>query len=283
MQASVVCEGVEYAYPADSDGQPTRALRGVTLTVTRGEWVAIVGPNGSGKSTLAKLVAGLLLPTEGRVVVCGLPTDDESRTGELRRRVAIVFQNPDNQLVAPTVEEDVAFGPENLGLAPEEIRRRVDEALRVTGLGALRQAPPHRLSGGQKQRVAIAGALAMEPEVLVLDEATAMLDPQGRREVWATVRRLHRERGLTVLCITHRLEETLTADRIVVLANGRLVVSGPPRAVYANPARLEAFGLDVPPVVALREALIRRGLSLSRDVLTRDELVTALWRLWSTA
>ncbi|GAB6932386.1 energy-coupling factor transporter ATPase [Calditerricola satsumensis] len=283
MQAAVVCEGVGYAYPAGGDGQPVWALRGVTLTVTRGEWVAIVGPNGSGKSTLAKLVAGLLLPAEGRVTVCGISTDDESRSAELRRRVAIVFQNPDNQLVAPTVEEDVAFGPENLGLSPEEIRRRVDEALRATGISALRQAPPHRLSGGQKQRLAIAGALAMEPEVLVLDEATAMLDPQGRREVWATVRRLHRERGLTILFITHRLEETLAADRIVVLADGRIVVSGPPRAVYANPARLEALGLDVPPVVALREALIRRGLPLSRDVLTHDELVTALWRLWSTA
>lgn len=282
MHAAVAYEGVGYAYP-DGDGQPMWAVRGVTLTVACGEWVALVGPNGSGKSTLAKLAAGLLVPTEGKVTVCGIPTDDESRIGELRSRVAVVFQNPDNQLVAPTVEEDVAFGPENLGLAPEEIRRRVDEALRVTGLSALRDAPPHRLSGGQKQRVAIAGALAMHPEVLVLDEATAMLDPQGRREVWATVRRLHRKRGMTVLFITHRLEETLAADRVVVVADGRLVASGPPREVYADPGRLEALGLDVPPVVALRERLIRRGLPLSRDVVTRDELVTALWRLWSTA
>ncbi|ADU52344.1 ABC transporter related protein [Thermaerobacter marianensis DSM 12885] len=259
-------------------GQPdaVEALRGIDLEVRRGEFLAVVGANGSGKSTLARLLNGLLLPTRGEVRVAGLSTSDPAARWEIRRLVGMVFQNPDNQLVAPTVEEDVAFGPENLGLPREEIARRVRAALEAVDLWDRRADPPHRLSGGQKQRVALAGMLAMEPACLVLDEATAMLDPAGRADVLAAVTRLHRERGMTVILITHFLEEAARAGRVVVMDRGRVVAVGPPQEVFARAGWLEAVGLVPPPMGRLAARLRRRGWNLPEGIVTVEQMVAAL-------
>ena len=252
------------------------ALKDISLEINKGEMLAIVGHNGSGKSTLAKHLNALLLPTGGRVEVDGMDTAVEANTLNIRKKVGMVFQNPDNQIVTTIVEEDVAFGPENLGVHPEEIRRRVNEALNAVGMEAYARSAPHMLSGGQKQRIAIAGMLAMEPEVLVLDEATAMLDPQGRREVLDIVGRLNRERGMTVVMITQYMEEALAADRVIVMADGMLIVQGTPREVFSRGRELRANGLDLPPIAMLRDKLIDGGMNIPADVITAEELAEAI-------
>jgi energy-coupling factor transport system ATP-binding protein len=259
----------------------TLALDHVSLTVNRGEFVAVLGMNGSGKSTLARHFNSLLLPAEGQVLVDGMDTRDEKHLWSIRDRVGMVFQNPDNQIVAAVVEEDVAFGPENQGRPSEEIRQRVEEALTAVGMVHMRERAPHLLSGGQKQRVAIAGALALRPACLVLDEPTAMLDPSGRREVVDVVHRLNRELGMTVVWITHFMEEAALADRVVVMAGGKVALEGAPREVFVQSRRLRELRLDVPPAVAAAERLRARGVELPEGILTLDELVDALCRLHS--
>lgn len=251
------------------------ALDGITLTIQRGEFVAVVGGNGSGKSTLAKHLNALLLPTAGEVWVDGLDSRDPDVAWEIRQRVGMVFQNPDNQLVATVVEEDVAFGPENLGLPPEEIRRRVDEALATVEMSAFRRHEPHLLSGGQKQRVAIAGILAMRPQCLVLDEATTMLDPQGQREVLETITRLN-QGGVTVIHITHAMDEAARCQRVIALAGGRVALDGPPAEVFARVDALEELRLVLPPVPALAQQLRRDGLPLPAGILDADQLVDGI-------
>lgn len=265
---------VSYRY----EGAAQNALSGVTMTIEDGEMLAIVGHNGSGKSTLAKHLNGLLLPTGGNVTIDGMDTKNEDALLAIRQRVGMVFQNPDNQLVTTIVEEDVGFGPENLGVPPKEIRDRVDAALESVGMTAYADKASHALSGGQKQRIAIAGMLAMQPEVLVLDEATAMLDPEGRREVLEIVKRLHRETGLTVVMITQFMEETLSCDRVVVMGGGKLQLSGTPREVFRRSAELRALGLDVPETVWLRDALIEGGMPLLGDPMTITETADAIWQ-----
>lgn len=265
---------VSYRY----EGAAQNALSGVTMTIEAGEMLAIVGHNGSGKSTLAKHLNGLLLPTGGNVTIDGMDTKNEEELLAIRQRVGMVFQNPDNQLVTTIVEEDVGFGPENLGVPPKEIRGRVDAALESVGMTAYADKASHALSGGQKQRIAIAGMLAMQPEVLVLDEATAMLDPEGRREVLEIVKRLHRETGLTVVMITQFMEETLSCDRVVVMGRGKLQFSGTPREVFRRSAELRALGLDVPETVWLRDALIEGGMPLLGDPMTMTETADAIWQ-----
>jgi energy-coupling factor transport system ATP-binding protein len=272
---------VSFAYAAHQ-GQATLALDNVTLTINRSEFVAVLGMNGSGKSTLARHFNSLLLPSDGRVLVDGMDTRDDKHLWSIRDRVGMVFQNPDNQIVAAVVEEDVAFGPENQGRPSAEIRQRVEEALTAVGMIHMRERAPHLLSGGQKQRVAIAGALALRPACLVLDEPTAMLDPSGRREVVEVVRRLNRELGMTVVWITHFMEEAVLADRVVVMAGGKVALEGAPRDVFVQSRRLRELRLDVPPAVAAAERLRARGVDLPEGILTLDELVEALCRLHST-
>lgn len=258
--------------------QEVRAVHDVSLTVHRGEFLALVGGNGSGKSTLAKHLNALLLPTEGRVVVDGLDTRDPHALWEIRRKVGMVFQNPDNQIVATVVEEDVAFGPENLGLPPEEIAQRVEEALRTVGMLEHRRREPHLLSGGQKQRVAIAGVLAMRPQCIVLDEATTMLDPEGRREVLRTAHRLREQEGIAVVHITHNMEEAAQADRVVVLHEGRVALEGTPREVFRDARRLRRLRLDLPEVAELSGCLRRRGIPVEGQPLDPEELAAQLLR-----
>lgn len=272
---------MSFAYAAHH-GPATLALDHVSLTVNRGEFVAVLGMNGSGKSTLARHFNSLLLPSDGRVLVDGMDTRDDKNLWSIRDRVGMVFQNPDNQIVAAVVEEDVAFGPENQGRPSAEIRQRVEEALTAVGMIQMRERAPHLLSGGQKQRVAIAGALALRPACLVLDEPTAMLDPSGRREVVEVVHRLNRELGMTVVWITHFMEEAVLADRVVVMAGGQVALQGAPREVFVQSRRLRELRLDVPPAVAAAERLRARGVGLPDGILTLDELVDALCRLHST-
>jgi energy-coupling factor transport system ATP-binding protein len=254
------------------------ALRDIDLTINRGEFIAIVGGNGSGKSTLAKHFNALLQPTEGEVIVDGLNTHDRDTLWDIRQRVGMVFQNPDNQLVATVVEEDVAFGPENLGLPPQEIRRRVDEALAAVDMSEHRRREPHLLSGGQKQRVAVAGILAMRPQCLVLDEATTMLDPQGQREVLETIRRLNTQ-GVTVIHITHDMDEAALFQRVIALADGRVALDGPPEKVFRSGDELNRIRLALPPVPVLAERLRQDGLPLSSSILTVEQLEDALAQL----
>lgn len=274
-QALLRASELEYAYDAEEE-QPIPALCGVDLTIARGRFTAILGHNGCGKSTLAKHFNALLLPTGGKVLVDEIDTADEARRLEVRRTVGMVLQNPDNQLVSTIVEEDVAFGPENLGIAPEEIRRRVDEALKAVGMYDYRLHAAHKLSGGQKQRVAIAGVLAMQPECLVLDEPTAMLDPQGRAEVMDTVWKLCRENGMTVVLITHYMEEAAKADRVVVMEGGRVLLDGAPREVFSRVQALREVALDVPQATELCYQLRRHGIDIRADVLTEEECIDAL-------
>ncbi len=268
----------------DEYGMRQPVLRGVSFDIQKGEYVAILGHNGSGKSTLAKLLNGILAPDAGELYVAGKALHSAELTEDdifdLRRRVGMVFQNPDNQLVATIVEEDVAFGPENLGVPSAEIRRRVDKALETVGMTAYARHEPHRLSGGQKQRVAIAGVLAMQPEVMVLDEATAMLDPQGRRDVLSTVERLHREEGLTLITITHYMNEAAHADRVIVLDDGKIILSGTPREVFANTKVLAAAGLDVPQCTALVQALAAEGAAFGEIPVNTAECAEMIYKLW---
>ena len=263
----------EYAYP---DEAPRVVLHGVDLGIEKGSFVALLGHNGSGKSTLAKHFNAILLPTGGTVLVDGMDTADEAHLYDVRRTVGMVLQNPDNQMVSSIVEEDVAFGPENLGVPPQEICRRVEDALRAVDMYAYRDSAPHKLSGGQKQRIAIAGILAMQPEVLVLDEPTAMLDPVGRREVLETVHRLNRERGMTVILITHYMEEAVGADRVVVIDDGSVRMDGAPREIFSQVEELRALQLDVPQPTALAFALRQAGYPLPRNSLTEAECADAI-------
>ena len=259
-------ENVHYTYPGDQ----LESLCGVSLEIQEGSFVAVLGHNGSGKSTLAKHMNAILTPTEGKVTVCGIDSADEERLIELRRNVGMVFQNPDNQIVANVVEDDVAFAPENLGVEPKEIRRRVDEALKLVGMYDKRQHAPHLLSGGQKQRVAIAGVIAMEPKIIVLDEPTAMLDPIGREEVISTVTRLCREKGMTVVLITHHMDECVGADRLIVMSNGSVVADGLPAEVFADIDLMEREGLAVPETTRLLYDLKQRGMDLPLTALDVD-------------
>ena len=265
---------VTFRYDSDEEGVTLPpAVSDFSLKIYEGEFVAVLGHNGSGKSTLAKLANGLLLPESGTVTVSGMDTKDEEKDIEIKQTVGVVFQNPDNQIVATIVEEDVAFGPENLGIEPSEIRRRVDDSLKIVGMYKYRRHEPHKLSGGQKQRVAIAGIIAMEPRCIILDEPTAMLDPVGRRDVMKAIKRLKKELNITVVYITHYMEEACEADRIVVMDDARLLMDGTPREVFSNTEKIRSIGLDVPQTCSLAEMLRKDGIRLKNDLLSIDELV----------
>ena len=259
-------------------GATSQALGDVSLRVRPGEFLAVLGHNGSGKSTLAKLLNALYVPTEGTVLVCGLDTRDDNLVFEVRQRAGMVFQNPDNQLVATIVEEDVAFGLENIGVPPAQIRVRVDQALRAVGMERFADSAPHMLSGGQKQRIAIAGVIAMKPEVIIFDESTAMLDPHGREEVLSTVRRLNAE-GITIVWITHYMQEAVTADRVIVVNDGQIALEGTPREVFAQVEQLRAMRLDVPEMTEIAYELRARGVDVRADVLDVEEMVEEVCRL----
>lgn len=277
-----------YAYIDDTQGEAgaqsaksSPAVDKVNFEIDEGSLVAVLGHNGSGKSTLAKMLNALYVPTKGKILVCGIDTSDENRTYDIRSQAGMVFQNPDNQLVSTVVEEDVAFGPENMGVEPAEIRRRVDEALRVVRMSDHAESAPHMLSGGQKQRIAIAGVLAMQPKVMIFDESTAMLDPMGREEVLSTVRRINRERGITVIWITHFMEEAAQADRVIVMDDGCIVMDGTPREVFSRVDEVKRIGLDVPGMTELALELSREGLAIRTDILTVEEMAEEICRLKS--
>jgi energy-coupling factor transport system ATP-binding protein len=272
MENIISAQKLDYQYPQDD----TPALIDVSLDIKRGQMVAVLGHNGSGKSTIAKHMNAILLPQGGVCYVAGINTADEARLLELRRTAGMVFQNPDNQIVATIVEEDVAFGLENLGVPPAEIRERVDGALRDVGMYEFRLHAPHQLSGGQKQRVAIAGIIAMRPEVLILDEPTAMLDPRGRAEVFETVRRLNREYGVTVVLITHFMDEAARCDRIVVMNEGKILLDSAPADVFSHAKLLREVGLDVPQAVELVQELARCGVTLPAGIITDEQCAEAL-------
>ena len=276
METMIETKELRFAYPADEGKEPVFALRGVDIAIEKGSFTVVLGHNGSGKSTLAKTFNAVLLPVGGKVYVEGMDTLDENLLLAIRQRVGMVFQNPDNQIVANVVEEDVAFAPENLGVPTEEIRRRVDDALKAVGMSEFVTHAPHLLSGGQKQRIAIAGVIAMEPDCIVLDEATAMLDPIGRQEVLSTVHRLNREKGITVVLITHHMNEAELADRVVVMDNGRVAMDGTPREVFAKVDELRSMGLTVPDTVDLLDRLQKDGLDVPLDALTVEECADAI-------
>lgn len=268
---------VSFAYELnDEEATVKPVFNGFNLSVPEGQFLAVLGHNGCGKSTVAKLINSILVPTAGKVTVDGLDTSDDSKITDIRRTVGMVFQNPDNQIVATIVEDDVAFGPENLGVEPSEIRKRVDEALKAVGMYEFRLAEPHRLSGGQKQRVAIAGVLAMNTKCIVLDEPTAMLDPKGRKEVMDTVMMLNKERGITVILITHYMDEAVKADRVVVMDKGSIVLDGTPKQVFKNVEQLKALGLDVPQATELAYKLRKQGMNLPDDILDEKECAEAI-------
>jgi energy-coupling factor transport system ATP-binding protein len=271
-------DALSFSYPVEEGQRRTTALDNVTLSIEKGSFVVVLGHNGSGKSTLAKHMNAVLLPSGGAVYVEGMDTKKEELLLEIRRRVGMVFQNPDNQIVANVVEEDVAFAPENLGVPTAEIRRRVDDALAAVGMTEFTRHAPHLLSGGQKQRVAIAGVIAMEPECIVLDEATAMLDPSGRREVLDTVHRLNRERGITVVHITHHMSEAEDADRVIVMNDGVVAMDGAPREIFSRVEELQALGLAAPDTVELLRRLNRHGMDLPLTAITVDECARAIFQ-----
>ena len=274
--AIIETKSLSFSYPADEGEEPVRALDGVSLPIEKGSFVVVLGHNGSGKSTLAKTFNAVLLPTDGQVLVEGMDTRDENLLLDIRRTVGMVFQNPDNQIVANVVEEDVAFAPENLGVPTPEIRQRVDDALTAVRMSPFVTHAPHLLSGGQKQRIAIAGVIAMEPACIVLDEATAMLDPIGRQEVLSTVHRLNREKGITVVLITHHMNEAEEADRVIVMNGGRVAMDGTPQAVFSQVERLRDMGLTVPDTVDLLDRLRRDGVDVPLDALTVEECADAI-------
>lgn len=282
MAEIIRTENLQYAYPADEGAEPVLALKGVDLTIEQGSFVVVLGHNGSGKSTLAKTLNGVLLPCGGHVYVEGMDTLDEHLLLAIRSTVGMVFQNPDNQIVANVVEEDVAFALENLGVPPAEIRRRVDDALKAVGMYEYREHAPHLLSGGQKQRVAIAGVIAMAPRCIVLDEPTAMLDPIGRAEVMKTIRELNRSSGVTVVLITHHMDEAAQADRLVVMAKGRVVADGTPRKVFQRVEELKAVGLTVPETTELLWQLRQAEVDVPLDALSDEECAQALFDLLQT-
>ncbi len=277
MPANVHLALDHVTYQYDQGGKT--AVKDVTLSIGRGEFVALLGHNGSGKSTIAKLLNGLYTPTKGTVRVSGMDTSDSKLIWEIRRRAGMVFQNPDNQIVATRVRDDVAFGLENIGVPSDEMPGRIDKALSDVNMTAFADRAPHLLSGGQKQRVAIAGILAMQPEALILDEATAMLDPSGRKDVLDTVKRLNSELGITVVWITHFMEEATQADRVVVMHEGTIVMDGTPRQVFGQTKTIRAYRLDVPPMTSLAENLRERGIPFSGDVLSVNDMMTEVLRL----
>ena len=278
MQPMIQTDALSFSYPVEEGQRRTTALDNVTLSIEKGSFVVVLGHNGSGKSTLAKHMNAVLLPSGGAVYVEGMDTKKEELLLEIRRRVGMVFQNPDNQIVANVVEEDVAFAPENLGVPTAEIRRRVDDALAAVGMTEFTRQAPHLLSGGQKQRVAIAGVIALEPECIVLDEATAMLDPSGRREVLDTVHRLNRERGITVVHITHHMSEAEDADRVIVMNDGVVAMDGAPREIFSRVEELQALGLAAPDTVELLRRLNRHGMDLPLTAITVDECARAIFQ-----
>ncbi len=277
MSTMLQTEHLSFTYPAEEGvSASTTALEDVSLSIEKGSFVVVLGHNGSGKSTLAKHMNAVLLPSGGTVYVEGMDTKDEALLLGIRRRVGMVFQNPDNQIVANVVEEDVAFAPENLGVPSEEIRQRVDDALAAVGMSEFTRHAPHLLSGGQKQRVAIAGVIAMAPECIVLDEATAMLDPSGRREVLSAIRTLNKERGITVMLITHHMDEAMDADRLIAMNDGRLVMDGTPAEVFTQVDALRAMGLAAPDTVELLYGLRQNGMDVPLDTLTVDDCAAAI-------
>lgn len=276
MSTMIKTEDLRFAYPAEENGEKTFALQGVDLTIEKGSFVVVLGHNGSGKSTLAKTFNAVLLPYGGKVYVEDMDTRDENLLLAIRQRVGMVFQNPDNQIVANVVEEDVAFAPENLGVPTEEIRRRVDDALKAVGMSEFLMHAPHLLSGGQKQRIAIAGVIAMEPACIVLDESTAMLDPVGRQEVLSTVHHLNREKGITVVLITHHMNEAEEADRVIVMDHGKVAMDGTPKAVFSQVEMLRSMGLTTPDTVDLLDRLRKDGWDVPLDALTIDECADAI-------
>ncbi len=269
-------ENVTYEYKSLIDDSIQQAVKNINIEIKKGEFLAILGHNGSGKSTLAKLMNGLITPTSGDVYVMGMNTKEEDKIWNIREKAGMVFQNPDNQIVATIVEEDVAFGPENLGIPPKEIRERVDKALEIVEMTEYKKHAPHLLSGGQKQRVAIAGILAMKPDCIILDEPTAMLDPIGRIEVMNTIKKLNKEENKTIVLITHYMEEAVEADRIIVLENGNIVMEGTPKEIFSQVDRVKALGLDVPQVTELVYHLRKEGVDLKADILSIEELVELL-------
>ena len=273
--SQIVFKNVSYSYSV-GDGKSIKALKNLSFSIEKGQFVTLAGMNGSGKSTLAKLLNGLFVPTDGEVLIDDISTKDEKNTFEIRRKAGMVFQNPDNQMVATIIEDDVAFGPENIGLPREEIIARVDYALKAVGMEEFRTRTASRLSGGQKQRVAIAGVLAMRPDILILDEATSMLDPKGRREVMTIAKELN-EQGITVINITHNMEEAVISDRVIVLRKGRLVIDAPPKDAFAS-GLVEACGLVLPPILQLAEDLKKDGFELSSKILFEDDLVEEVCR-----
>ncbi len=265
-----------YEYKSLIDDSIQKAVKNVSINVKKGEFLVILGHNGSGKSTLAKLMNGLLMPTYGEVNVMGMSTKDEERIWDIREKAGMVFQNPDNQIVATIVEEDVAFGPENLGVEPVEIRRRVDEALEIVEMTEYKRHAPHLLSGGQKQRVAIAGILAMKPDCIIFDEPTSMLDPTGRIEVMNTIKRLNETEKKTIILITHYMDEAVRGDRILVMEEGEIVMEGTPKEVFSQVEKVKSYGLDVPQVTDLAHELIKAGIKIRQDILSIEELVESL-------
>ncbi len=272
----IKAEHVAFSYGEEGTEEVKEVLHDISMTIQKGEFVALLGHNGSGKSTMAKQFNAMLLPSHGKIFVDGIDSVNEDLLYEIRRRVGLVLQNPDNQLVASIVEEDVAFGPENLGVPPEEIRRRVDDALKAVEMYDFRLNAPYKLSGGQKQRIAIAGIIAMQPDCIVLDEPTAMLDPRGRTEVMETIQRLNREKGITIVLITHYMDEAVQADRVIVMDNGDILTQGAPREVFSQVELLKQHALDVPQSTELIYRLHESGISLPENVLNAEECVAAL-------
>ena len=282
MAAMIETKNLTFSYPAEEGHKPVAALKDVNISVEEGSFTVVLGHNGSGKSTLAKHMNAVLLPSGGKVYVAGMDTADEALLLEIRRRIGMVFQNPDNQIVANVVEEDVAFAPENLGVPSQEIRKRVDQALEAVGMGEFARHAPHLLSGGQKQRVAIAGVIAMEPECIVLDEATAMLDPVGRREVLDTVHRLNRERGITVVLITHHMDEAAEADRVIVMNKGKIALNGTPREIFSQVEKMRELGLSVPHTVELLYGLKQSGMDVDLHSISVEECADQICRQFGT-
>lgn len=278
MAKMIEVQNIQFEYK-NNEEESMLALNDVTVDIEAGEFVVVIGHNGSGKSTLAKHMNALLLPTKGDVLVRGLNTKNEEDMWDIRQTAGMVFQNPDNQLVATIVEEDIAFGPENLGIPPTEIKKRVEEALNIVDMIEYRGKAPHLLSGGQKQRIAIAGVIAMRPNCIIFDEPTAMLDPSGRREVINTIKKLNKEENITIVHITHFMEEAVDADRVIVMDQGKVVLEGKPKEIFSQVETLKELGLDVPQMTDLTNELIKEGINLPQDILTVDEMVMKLCQL----